>query len=57
MNIDQTTKGIAENTAHIIHKTREIIVSVFEWIAIVQIPTFPTGSRGPRTIGQTEPRP
>jgi len=57
-NIAQTTKGIAESATDIAHKARDIIVSAFGWITVVQIPTFPlTGSRGPRTIGQAEPRP
>ena len=46
-NIDQATKVIAESTADIVHKTREIIVSAFGWITVAQILTAPTGSGGP----------
>ena len=56
-NLDQTTKGIAESTADIVHKTTEIIVSTSGRMTAIQMPTFPTGSRGPRSTGQTEPRP
>ena len=39
-NIDQTTKGIAENTTDIVHKAKEIIVSVLGGTPVVKTLTF-----------------
>lgn len=56
-NIDKTTKGIAESAGDISHKAREITVCVTERVTFVQVLIFPTGSRGPRSPGQTQPHP
>jgi len=52
-NINQTTKGIAENTVEIVHKARDIIVGIVERTPVVEALTFLTGSRGSRNPGQT----
>jgi len=56
-NTDKETKGIAETTADIVHKAREIIVSVIGRTPVVEaLIVFPTGSCGPRNLGRTQPR-
>jgi len=54
-NINLTTQGIAENTEDIAHKAKEMIVSV-TWGDTSPNTHIPQGSRGSRSLGQTQPR-
>ena len=55
-NAEKATKDIAENTADIVRKAREIIVSVVRGTPAIKALMFLTGSHGPRNLGQTRPR-
>jgi hypothetical protein len=54
-NIDQTTKGIAENTADIVHKAREIIVSVAAGSTVVETLMFPQEAADLEVLDKLDP--